>query len=293
MADEDELAQREEDIRLQIVHARQALGDLAKQKRDRRREYAREWYAKNREQQLEYQREYRAKARERDPEKFAQQRRDRARRWHMNHRDEINARLREKYAENPEPHRARRAAEYAQDPEKARAKRRAYYAANREKQLAKQEEWRNREKRRRELGLPVARLHRLPSEQRVAEQAEADAFFTRIWSDYDVNEVIKTLATPPDLIAAFQRDCQRARSAHHLAEQKEELERLQHELTKRLNYQRPRPQRELEEERMDTIARDINARLRTQPPNRRRSDHDPAAPHALPGTTNNPMGLNR
>lgn len=290
MTDDADFEQREEDIRLQIVHARQAIGDLAKQRRDRRRAYARDWYAKNREQQAEYQREYRAKAREKDPEKFAQQRRDRRRRWHEKHRDEINAKQREKYAANPEAIRAKRAEHYAKNPEQEKARRRAYYAANREKQLAVQEAWRNREKRRREIGLPVTRLHQLTPDQRLAQQSDADTFFAKTWTEDEMNEAMKSLATPPELLAAFLRDSQRARAAHHFAEQNEELARLQHELTKRLNYQRPH--RELEEERMDAIAKDINTRLRTQPPVRRTVDHDPAAPHSLPGS-NTSMGMNR
>ena len=289
MTDEEELARREEDVRLQIVHARQALQNIEKRKREARRAYQREWYAKNRDQQLEYQRQYRQAAREKDPEKFAQQRRGRAQRWRDRHKEQENAKIREKYPADPEPIRARSREYYAEHAEALRAQRRAHYRAHKNKELAAQAAWRDREKTRRQIGLPPRRLHETPSAERRASLASADAFFTRTRTRAEIAQALEEIATPPELIAAWKRDCLRARATHHLSEQSEVLARLQLELGKRLAQQRPQ---RTEDARMDDIALRINERLRTQP-RRTQPQRDPAAPHPLATNPTNPMGMNR
>ena len=80
--DETERFERaSEDLRLQIAHARAALHDRQKQRKEARREYAREYYAKHREEYLEYQRQYRAEQREKDPEAYREGKRERNQRW--------------------------------------------------------------------------------------------------------------------------------------------------------------------------------------------------------------------
>jgi hypothetical protein len=165
MSDEadDRISRETEDVRLQIAHAQAQLYDRAKRKRDARRQYARDYYARHRDEQREYQRQARAKQRAQDPDAYRERVRARNKRWRDKHREQANAHQREKYHADPEKRRRRRREAYARNPEEQRARRRAYYAANKEKSLAAQQRWRDREKRRVEAGLPVRRLHRVSS----------------------------------------------------------------------------------------------------------------------------------
>lgn len=289
------LAQEAEDVRLQIAHARALLYDREKHAREARRQYQRDYYAQHREEQLEYQRQYRAAQREKDPEAYRDRKRARAKRWRDKHREEVNARIREKYRADPEKHRQRRREAYAQNPEEQRARRRAYYAANKEKQLAAQQRWRDREKRRIQAGLPVRRLHRLGKDERFANTAAADEFFARQWTDAELKVALRSIATPAELWAAWKRDCLKARAAHHLATQKEELARLEKELARARPGPKPKPRptpEEVEEARLDAIGRQVNERLRHRDPPRHPHHLDPAAPHPHL-LQQDQMGMNR
>lgn len=297
MADnEAERIEREtEDIRLQIAHARAAIYDREKQRKDARRQYAREYYAKNREEYLAYQREYRAQLRAKNPDAYREAKRQRSQRWRDKHKDEVNARQRDKYRVDPEKHRERRREFYAEHADEERARRREYYARNKDKQNAAHRAWRDREKRRREAGLPARRLHRLPLVDRKSNTAAADAFFARTWSGTELVTAMKNIETPADVWAAWKRDCLKARAAYTLAEKKEELERLQKELARARPGPKPKPgptDAEIEEARMDAVAHAVNERLRHREPPRRPHHLDPAAPHPMlsPNTT---KGLSR
>lgn len=295
MADDDEIERASEDLRLQIAHARAALYDRAKLQREARRQYAREYYAKHREEHLEYQRQRRAAQREKDPDAYRKRSRERNQRWRGKHKDEVNAKIRDKYHDDPEKHRERRREFYAQHAEKQRARRREYYAKNKEKADASHRKWRDREKRRREVGLPARRLHREPLEQRLAHNAAADEFFARAWTDGELREAMKSIATPPEVWAAWKRDCLKARATYHLAEQKDELARLQKELGRAKPGPKPgaRPTPdEIEEARLEATGRQINERLRHREPARRPHHLDPAAPHPML-QANQTMGMNR
>jgi hypothetical protein len=268
MADDDaERIEREtEDIRLQIAHARAAIHDREKLRKEARRQYARDYYAQHRAEYLEYQRQYRAEQRAKDPEAYRQGKRERNQRWRDKHKDEVNARLRDKYRADPEKHRERR---------------REFYA--------------DRAKRLREAGLPARRIHRKNRGERFANRIAADRFFSREWTTEELAVAMKSIETPPEVWAAWKRDCLKARAAYSLAEQKEELERLQKELARAKPGPKPKPRptpEEIEEARMDAVARAINDRLRHREPPRRVHHLDPAAPHPML-QSNNPMGMNR
>ncbi|KAF2418136.1 hypothetical protein B2K11_09650 [Microbacterium sp. B35-30] len=294
--DEAERLEREsEDIRLQIAHARAALHNREKQRKEARRQYARDYYAQRREEYLEYQRQYRAELREKDPEAYRRGKRERNQRWRDKHKDEVNARLREKYREHPEKHRERRREFYAEHAEEQRARRREYYARNKEKQNAVHRAWRDREKRRREAGLPARRIHRTSRDERFANRAAADEFFSRAWTKEELAVAMKDVETPAEAWAAWKRDCLKARAAYTLALQKQELARLQKELRRAKPGPKPKPRptpEQIEEARMNAIARQINERLRHREQPRRPHHLDPAAPHPML-QPNNPMGVRR
>ena len=297
MADDgaERIERETEDIRLQIAHARAAIHDREKLRKEARRQYARDYYAKNRAEYLEYQRQYRAELRAKDPDTYREAKRERNQRWRDKHKDEVNARLRDKYRVDPEKHREHRRKFYAEHAEEQRARRREYYARNKEKQNAAHRAWRDREKRRREAGLPTRRLHRLSLDERKSNTAAADSFFAQTWSGTRLAAALKNIETSPEVWAAWKRDCLKARAAYALSEQKEELERLQKELARA--KPRPKPQsrptpEEIEEARMDAVAHAINERLRLREPSRRVHHLDPAAPHPMM-QPNTAMGMNR
>ncbi len=293
--DAERLERMNEEVRLRIAHARAALHNRKEQLKERRREYAREYYAAHRDEYLDYQRQYRAEERDKDPEAYRAAKRERNQRWRDSHKDQVNARLRDKYRDNAEKHRERRREYYAAHAEEQRARRREYYARNREKQNAAHRAWQSREKRRRDAGLPPRRIHRTSREDRMANRYAADVFFSRVRSSDEIAAAMKSIETPPEVWAAWKRDCLRARAAYALEEDKEELERLQKELARVKPGPKPKPRptpSEIEEARIDAVARAINERLRHREAPRRTHHLDPAAPHQMlqPDAS---MGMNR
>lgn len=283
------------DLRSQIARARAQLWGRVNQQRKDRRQYARDYYAKNREEYLEEQRRYRAAQRAKDPDAYRERARKRNQRWRDSHRDEVNEKIRNKYHLDPEKHRERRREYYAEHAEQQRARRREYYANNREKQNAAHRAWADRDKRRRAAGLPARQLHRPDRETRRANAAAADAFFARMWTKAELAEVRRSLATPPELWAAFKRESLKMRAAHHLMVQREVLERLQKELGRAKPGPKPKPRltaEQIEEARLDAIGRQINDRLRQRQPPPRVQHVDPAVPHPMlrPNPT---MGMDR
>ncbi|MCR2764976.1 hypothetical protein NQ152_15830 [Microbacterium sp. zg.B48] len=245
------------------------------QAQQERRAYAREWYAQHREQYLQYQREYRAARKAQDPEKYREGVRARNKRWRDNHRDRENAKLRAKYWDDPDRKAKRAASYYKTHTDEVRARRRERYAANREHEREIQRRYRERQKFRRETGLPAPQLHRTPREERLANAAAADQFFTRPRTREERAELRKELGTPPELLAAWMRDCKRARAAHHLAEDAQLQARLRRELAPALTA------KQIEEARLEAIGRQVNQRLRRKDPPRRAPHNDPAAPHPM------------
>ena len=285
-----------DEVRRQIARAHARLYDRERQRREDRRAYAREYYANNREQLLEYNRRNRAERRERDPDRYRALNRATAKRWRDRHKDVENAKQRAKYHRNPQPELERRARYYAEHAEEIKAKRRERYAADKEKARARQQALRDREKRRRDAGLPVRRLHPVDPASIRAHAEAADEFFARPRSGADMQRIRdQDLPTPPEWMETWQRDCRRARAAYHLAEQREELARLQKELDRPRPGPKPRPRltaQQIEEARLDAIGRRVNDRLRRREPHSRAQDRDPAAPHSMLNPTIT-MGMNR
>jgi hypothetical protein len=252
----------------------------AESKRDTERRAAKAEYARNRyhadiEASRAKSREYRDAARARDPKAYRESQKRANDKWRDTHRDEINARLRETKLMNPEPVRERKRRYYENHAEERRAVRRRYYHENREKELAAQRRWRQREKRRIAVGLPVRRLHRRTPDERMSDARAADAFFSQPVTPDLVARVTEELRTPPQLIAAWERECERIRAVQY---------QLRHPETSSRTINR----RQAEEKRMDKIAREINERLRTTP---RRAAGSTAAPVPAPVTSTN--GLSR
>lgn len=293
--DLERINKQTEEMRLRIAHAHAQLYDRKKQYEEERRRYARGYYAKNREELLDYQRRYRQAQREKDPERFHELKRARAKRWRDRHTDQVNAYQRAKYRRDPQVHKERRARYYADHAEEIKAKRRERYEQNKAKELAAQQSWRDREKRRRDAGLPVRRVHPVNGEEIERNANAANEFFARTWNGDDLQQIRNGPPTPPELFAAFKRDCLKARATHHLAEQREELARLQKELGRAKPGPKPKDRRieqQHEEARLDEIGRQINERLRHREPPRRVHHLDPAAPHPML-QPNHTMGMNR
>lgn len=284
----------------------------ARKRGERRRQKSRQasskkYYEANKAQHHEYVRQWRARRLAEDPEGYRAARAVIQRRWYEKHKDERNAKLRADHRDNPEPRRAVARAYYATHAEEQRAKRRAYYAANREKVLASNRAWKEREKRRIQAGLPPRRLHTTSAADRLTQQAGADAFFARKRSAAEIARIRRPpepaaqppdglQPTPPDLLAKYERDSQRARIEHALATDFSYADRRRTAEARRyLAAQQPRGRQiraAQEEARLDAIAKQVSDRLRHREPPRRPHHLDPTAPHPMLNP-NNPMGMNR
>jgi hypothetical protein len=280
----------------------------AQDKKERRRAYSRDYYAKNREAYLEQQRQLRAKRKTEDPDRYRAQARARNNRWYDTHRDERNEKLRKEYAENPEALRAKARAQYAKHADEVVAKRRAAWAANPEGSRERQRVQRERLRRRRDAGLPTKALHRVTRRETATNDTAADAFFARRRTTREIERMLRgpTLVpssdhrrTPPDLIAAFKRDCLYARTAYDeaspdgnaAARRARQALHAAAEEQRRLREQERTAQKAREDARLDAIARQVNERLRTAS---RSPAIDLAAPHRV-GTLGmgGPTGMSR
>lgn len=230
---------------------------------EKRRAYAREWYAANREQYLAYQHEHRAKQKDADPDAYRAVRRAANKRWRDSHKEEQNARQRDRYRAGPRPDLDARARYYAAHAEALKARKLERYWANHEEGLAKQRAWREREKRRRRIGLPNRALHRVTAAERKANQVAADEFFTRA---YTPAEVAALMSTPAPLIARWERDSERARVASYYVLGPEISSVAMRSAARRAEAERVRAERDAaldaENARLDAIAKAINDGLR-------------------------------
>lgn len=276
----DDIAQAE----ALVARLRAQLGRLNDEQEEARREarraYSRAYYAAHRDEQREYQKQQREKREQADPERYRAQRRDARRRWEAEHRDELNAANRKRYRANRGEVTEARRQKYWADPETARRKRRESYAAQKARTAEVEAALPPSATYRAELGMPVSSLHPVASQTRRRNLAEADAFFARPRSAAELSRIRAEGETPLELLAAWERDSRRARAAHHLATQGEELARLHAELARleKRRAPRTRAEREAEEARLDAIARQINDRLRLRE-RRPVQPGGPAAPH--------------
>ncbi|WP_344739120.1 hypothetical protein [Microbacterium awajiense] len=230
---------------------------------------ARERYAADPKANLEYQRKRRRAQRAADPEGYREAKKQRNKRWRDSHKDEQNAKLRAKHRDNPEIKRAAAERYYAEHGDEVRERRRAYYWANREKQLEKQRLWRAREKRRRELGLPPRRLHRLTASERAANASAADEFFTRPRTPDEVKAIRREPKTSARELARWNRSSARARLAAGIDADSDAIRPVmasrRRESEREAAARRKREAAAAEAARMDAIAREINDRLRHEP----------------------------
>ena len=274
--------------------ARAARAREAASKVELRRVRARERYAADPHAHNDYQRERRKAQRAADPAGYRAAKNERNKRWLSAHRDEFNAKLRLKHRDNPEIKRAANSRYYAEHGEKVRERRRAYYAANREQQAENQRQWRAREKRRREVGLPPRRLHRVSAAERQANAAAADVFFSRVRSPEEVKVLRRERKTLDRERARLIRASRRERIAAGIASDTDPVRpvrRSQRRESEREAAARLRREaRAAEAARLDDIAREINARLR-QTPRRTQPSGPRHAPTPAPPMTSGGLSL--
>jgi hypothetical protein len=234
------------------MRARNAEARAAETRRKQKAEQARDRYHANVEASRARAKELAARRREADPEKYHEDKRRYNQAWRDRRREEINARLRERNRLDPSQKAAAARRFYERHADEIRATRRRRYEENREKELARQRLWRQREKRRIDLGLPARRVHRLPLEERQQNITAADAFFNRPVTPELLAKVKADLRTPPELIEALKRDLARFRAEQYALHNPEVSSTVVN-------------RRAVEEERMDAIGRVINDRLRLAP----------------------------
>ncbi|WP_374316263.1 hypothetical protein [Microbacterium sp.] len=254
--------------------------------RERRRVYARKYYAKNRDTYLDYQRAARARRKAENPERFLRLSRESQRRWRDGNRARVNAWQRERYEADPVAGRERSARYYAENRDAVLERRRLRWAENREESLVKQREYRARERRRREWGLPARRIHRVRAAERHANEQAARDFFTRERTPDELAAIRGDAPTDSADLARWERDSARARAGSYLAELTASRSRAEESAPPKTAAVLAR---EAEEARMDEIARRIYDRLRQHP--RRQEAVDPAAP--LYGNPPRTSGLSR
>ncbi|MCK6065777.1 MULTISPECIES: hypothetical protein [Microbacterium] len=236
---------------------------------ERRRAKSREQYAADPESNRDYQRERRRAQRAANPEGYREAKRQRNKRWRDSHREEQNAKLRAKHHDHPEIKRAGAQRYYDQHGDEVRERRRTYYWANREMQLHKQHQWRARQQRRRGLGLPARRLHRVTATERTANTAAAHEFFTRARTPEELERIRREPKPSAQEIAEWERSSVRARLAAAVAADMDRarplaMSRLR-ESEREAAARRKRAAEDGEAKRMDDIAREINTRLRHGP----------------------------
>lgn len=234
------------------MRRRAAEARTAEERRIKKAAYARERYHANVEASRAKARERNAQRRAADPEAYREQRRRQKQAWRDRNRDQINARLREKNRIDPTQKQAAAHRYYLRHARERRAYSRRYHHEHREEQLVKQGRWRQRERRRVEVGLPVRRLHRLTPAERHDNASAADAFFSRPLTPQLLEQLEVELRTPPELIDAFHRETARIRATQYALRNPETGAQV-------IN------RNQAEEERMDAIARHINERLRGAP----------------------------
>jgi hypothetical protein len=286
-----------EEIRIENRERERARAAQAREgaaKAERRRVRARERYAADPQAHNAYQRERRKSQRAANPEGYRRAKNERNKRWLSGNREEFNAKLRAKHRDNPQIKRAANSRYYAEHGEEVRQRRRDFYAANREQQVEKQRQWRARERRRREAGLPPRRLHRVPASERKANSVAAEAFFSRVRSPDEVKTIRLERKTHDRERARLIRASKRARIAAGIASDSDPVrpvrESQRRESERQAAARLKREANAAEAARMDAIARQINDRLRN---GFRRSDIGPPrhAPTPTPPTATGGLSI--
>lgn len=267
----------------------------AEERKEARRARERERYGQNPEQHRAYQRAARDRAQKQDPERYRQMVNARDRRWYHNHQQRQQQKQRDRYWADPATAAEASARNYEKRKETIKAQRRARYWANREEHLAKQRRDRAREKRRREIGLPVRALHRVTGAQQLENATAAKQFFTRQLTPETRATLQTERFTPETRIARGRRKSARIRVemaaeillpqiiTHRDLAEARRIAALARAVERTHQRAAAAAAKAAEEERLDAVARQVNARLRN--PAQRRAPHhnDPAAPHRVPG----------
>lgn len=275
-------------------------------RREREREYSRTYRKQNADQVRDThrsaQRAWIAKQLTENPEGFRDKRNGAGRAYREKNRERYNLQAREYAREKAGARSEQQAAYRAAHRDEIARKRREAYAADPKKVLAYNRRYKARERRRIEIGLPTKRIHRSTTAERKANEAAADAFFSGAEVAGGPRAVWKRrLAwaqeqpTAAEVIAAMERQHERLRAEngqplpppHAMRKaEREEVQRvakLANEHEERMREQRRISTERAEEARMDSIAAEINARLRRHSAPRPRHPADPAAPFTVPG----------
>jgi hypothetical protein len=205
-------------------------------------ERARQWDAEHRDRVRERERRYR----EANREKL----RERQREHYKNNKDKINARNAERQRTDPKYQQIQ--ARYRDaNREKIRERQRAYRANPDvyERALQYNREWRRRERRRINTGLPRTRSHHTPKAERAQNKAAADAFFTRAREADERRRIVAEFDQLRDEKARAQKIAQRRRT-ERAAIARERANRI-------VAYLERRGTRLREEVRMDSRAREL------------------------------------
>ncbi|WP_169582865.1 MULTISPECIES: hypothetical protein [Microbacterium] len=254
-------------------------------RRERKRTYARKYYANNRDRILAQHKAARVRSQAADPDRYREMAYARTVRWRDSHRDALNQTQRDRRRANPQAAAESSRRYYEKNREQVLQRKRERYAENHELARAKSNAYYAREARRRTAGLPPRRLHRASPADRVANGVAADEFFSRTYTGQALNEMLlgSKQPTPPELLAAWKRDCLRARAAHHQATTEPATPPSAHDELRIARL----AAKAAEDARLDAIGRAVNARLRTE---RARAAllPDPAAPHHAGSTPNGP-----
>ncbi|MDX2377756.1 hypothetical protein M4I32_13190 [Microbacterium sp. LRZ72] len=264
-------AQNREQVNRAERERKRRAGEHKQREEERRATNAkksRDYYHANIEERRAYQRDYLAERKAADPEGYRAQRKAINDRWRARNKDAVNAQGRD-YGRDHRPQKQAAARRYyEQNAEQIKAKRRAHYAANRDREREAMRIWRAREKRRTDAGLPPERRHRTTARERDANLEQATAFFTRERDAEGIDALRAEGRVPQPLLDEWRRDCYRARAADYAHRNPEFSPDTPRRLT-------------AEQQRMEAIARGINARLKAGP--RRAAERpDPARPHVGP-----------
>ncbi|MGB4779881.1 hypothetical protein [Microbacterium sp.] len=288
--------------------ARQARAKETEARKEAKRVYAREYYAAHRDTQREVQRAYRKSQKRDNPVEYRARRRAANQKWRDTHREQVRQHQRDKDRDDPiaksrgaaryraahaDEMKARRLEKYWADPEGARERARVYRAG---------------ERRRRKLGLPPRRLHRVTGAERKANLAAADAFFARTRTPGEIAALTYEPPTPQHLIdeLVHANELFRAELAYRTGIRtgadrlgRGRRRQLEQELIATGKVQPPKEwraptpdevARAAEEARMDAIAAAINDRLRTQP---KHPAPQPDPPRAATTPTDHRRGRDR
>jgi hypothetical protein len=255
-------------------------------RRDRKRAAARTYYEANRDRILAQHRAGRVRRQAADPTRYREIANAATRRWRDGHREALNRTQRDRRHANPEATVEHSRRYYEKNREQILQRKRERYAANHEQARAKANAYYSREARRRTAGLPPRRLHTVSQTHRVANVDAADEFFSRTYDRRAVYDMLlgSVEPTPPQLIAAWKRDCLRARAAHKQATSEPPAPpSAADELRRARAAEKP-----AEDARLDAIAKEVNARLRLER-SRASGWADPMAPHQCGAAPNYPQ----